>query len=206
VTRLIGLDPSMVSPGVAEVRDRRLVRAARLRMSGDAHTTILDASPRLSPDDLFHRLTRIAPSMTDALSDAARCRATASAILDWVYSGQGLDWDLVTETPQVYAPGRRGAGPPNDLIPMALVIGGVALACPGQVSEYHPGQWTGQLAKSRAGDPRDSPRGARIWSRLDEGEREVAAGCLQHDAWDAIGVLLHHLGRLAPRRGRKPCT
>jgi hypothetical protein len=181
--RLIGLDPSMRSSGVAVFGRGLLVAADRILIQRDAIAAI-----------------------------TARCRAMAVAVLDWVEAPRGDTdgdtdgWDLATEYPQAYAPGRRGAGPPGDLIPMGLVIGGVAARCPGSVHQYLPGQWTGQLAKTLKGDPRGSPRGERIWSRLDGGERAVAAGCLQHDAWDAIGIGLHHLGRLAPRRGKKPGT
>lgn len=133
----------------------------------------------------------------DAVTPAERARSVAR----WLPTAER--WDLAIELPQVYAPG-KGGGPARDLISVALVVGACAAVCPGEVSTYEPRTWIGALPKATSGDPRESPRGARIWSRLTEAEREVALGVLQHDAWDAIGIGLHHLGRFARRRGRSP--
>lgn len=135
----------------------------------------------------------------DAVTPAERARLVAR----WMERDLAEIWDLAIELPQVYAPG-RGGGPARDLISVALVVGACAAVCPGEVATYEPRSWIGALPKATSGDPRESPRGARIWSRLSEAEREVAVELLQHDVWDAIGIGLHHLGRTRRVRGRSP--
>lgn len=125
----------------------------------------------------------------------------AHSVAGWVVCSVGREtWDLAIELSQVYAPG-KGGGPARDLISVTLVVGACAAVCPGEVTTYEPRAWIGSLPKATAGDPRESPRGARIWSRLGDAEREVAVELLQHDVWDAIGIGLHHLGRFTRRRG-----
>lgn len=175
-SRLISLDPSIQSCGVADWIEGCLTRVARISLPIRDDAGLLDRGVEM-----------------------------AAAVLEWVRAGAPRPrWHLISEYPQAYAPGRAGGGPARDLIPMALVIGAVASRCPGEVSEVLPGTWTGGTPKVRSGDPREAPRGVRIWSRLDETERAIAASCLQHDAWDAIGIGLWCLGRFGRRRGQKP--
>lgn len=104
---------------------------------------------------------------------------------------------VVIELPQVYARG-KSKGDPNDLILLAAVCGAVAARCTGEVVTYRPREWAGNIPKATTGDPWESPRGRRIWSRLADSER--AGVEKSHDAVDAAGIGLFDLGRLTPRR------
>jgi len=105
---------------------------------------------------------------------------------------------VASECPQVYTAG-KSKGDPNDLIELAGVVGRVAGGL-GATSErsYLPREWKGTLD----GDVMVE----RIRSRVDE--RPVERSRVQlpraqdkhHNVWDAIGVGLHVVGRLAPRK------
>lgn len=122
-------------------------------------------------------------------------------------------WDLLAawtpdevayEHPKVY-PGSRGKADPADLILLALQAGAFLSKYPrAQITKYFPSEWIGGVPKSKTGDPRESARGKRIWGRLTPAEQGVLE--LSHDAFDACGIGLHHLGRLAPRRVYPGCT
>jgi hypothetical protein len=80
-------------------------------------------------------------------------------------------------------------GDQNDLISLAILAG---MLRPDYL--YLPREWKGQLPKAAMGE--------RILSRLslEERNRIVDAGALTHNVIDAVGIGLHHLGRLAPKR------
>ena len=106
---------------------------------------------------------------------------------------------ITYEFPQVYS-GRKSKGDPNDLLLLAAVGAGFVGAFPDvtDVTAYLPYEWIGGLPKAETGDAWDSPRGARIRSRLSA--EEIAAIVVSHDALDAVGLGLHAEGRFAPRR------
>ncbi|RJS14631.1 hypothetical protein DRW03_34725 [Corallococcus sp. H22C18031201] len=105
---------------------------------------------------------------------------------------------VACECPQVYTAG-KSKGDPNDLIELAGVVGRVAGAL-GAATETSvlPREWKGTLD----GDVMVE----RIKSRLSERPHEhlriqlPRAADKQHNVWDAIGVGLHVLGRLSPRK------
>jgi hypothetical protein len=105
---------------------------------------------------------------------------------------------VVSECPQVYTAG-KSKGDPNDLIELAGVVGRVAGAL-GASSElsYLPREWKGTLD----GDVMVE----RIKGRIDERPVERArvrlprAADKHHNVWDAVGVGLHAVGRLAARK------
>lgn len=145
----------------------------------------------------------------DSVGDnAQRCAAMASAIHEWlclavraVAAYGGLQEEiskLVFEWPRIY-PHERGKRP-NDLPPLA----GIGMALQGRlqcaIMSYFPSEWAGQIPKAKTKKAADeSPRALRIKEHLWDGEkRHWPYG--EHDAIDAIGIGLHHLGRLRPKR------
>lgn len=105
-------------------------------------------------------------------------------------------WDVVVlEWPQVYT---KGSNDRNDLLGLAAVCG--AVAGTDRAVCYLPREWAGNIPKSKTGDPRKSPRGRRIASRLSPEELKIWATVTTHDAVDAIGLGLHHAHRLERKR------
>lgn len=124
-----------------------------------------------------------------------RCRAIAFAIHEW--SGGAPDI-LVTEWPQVYTQD-KSKGDPNNLIPLAGIGAVLAGFYPSaRVLSPRPREWTGNVKKNEDGDPWDSPRGQRVWSRLSVVERKRVIP--SHDSVDACGLGLYALGRFERRR------
>lgn len=101
--------------------------------------------------------------------------------------------EAVFEWPQVYSQG-KSKGNPNDLLGLAGVDAAIAtiLAC--HTEYYLPREWKGQID----GDVMIK----RIENRLFASEIStvVEFGHLTHNIMDAIGIGLHHLGRLSPRK------
>lgn len=97
---------------------------------------------------------------------------------------------FVSEYPQVY-PGRHGPDP-ADLIQLAGVVGAVAARIPArEYVGYLPRQWKGNVAKTVFT--------ARIETRLTPEDWQKYEPCpesLKHNVTDAVGLGLHHLGRL----------
>ena len=102
---------------------------------------------------------------------------------------------IAFEVQQIYPTTKN----PNDLIGMIGVGMGIGYCFPSaELHSYRPAEWTGQIPKTTGKNALKSPRAQRILSRLDEIERSLVPN--QHDAIDAIGIGLHHLGRLKPVR------
>lgn len=105
---------------------------------------------------------------------------------------------VASECPQVYTAG-KSKGDPNDLIELAGVVGRVAggLRAASERS-YLPREWKGTLD----GDVMVERIKARVDERLVERARVQLprAQDKHHNVWDAIGVGLHVVGRLAPRK------
>lgn len=126
----------------------------------------------------------------------------ARAVARWCSDLALSPRELVVEWPRVYADMiRRGskhvAGKdPNDLLPLAGVDGALAALFVGcRATSYAPSEWKGQMPKEVCH--------ARTRLRLDSAEVVIYVGLtkvLDHNARDAVGLGLHHLGRLAPRR------
>ena len=171
---LVAVDPGLEGCGVATFADAVLERASFVRSSRVRH------DPRLR---------------------AADAATAAIAVGKWVAAAPG---DLAVEWPRVYATairrGERGADP-NDLLALAGVAAAVVTTLPdARAWSYAPSEWKGQLPKAACH--------VRVRSRLSPAELAVAAaaaaaaGRLGHNVLDAVGVGLHHLGRLARRRAR----
>lgn len=104
---------------------------------------------------------------------------------------------VVIETPRIY-PASRQKGDPNDLVALARVVGRLQehyLAAGADVELLEPRTWKGTLAKEAMTE--------RIRGRLSAAELgriQRVAKSLEHNLLDAVGLGLHALGRLAPRK------
>lgn len=135
------------------------------------------------------------------LERSVAAASTARSVWRWVCRLTPLSTaELVLEWPQVYYARIRAGGArtdPNDLLGLAAVDGALVAASPrARVTHYLPAEWKGQQNKEACR--------ARIRSRLDAREMGlldiVKPASKAHNAWDAVGIGLHHLGRLGRRR------
>lgn len=180
---LLAVDPSLRSTGVALFRDGELIAVSKIRTA---------CGPS---DDIAHR-----------------ARAMARDVAAWearIPERQGGRPDaLAVEWPQVYRTA-KSKGDPNDLLGLAGVCAAVAALYPSAlVTSYCPAAWepapkVSSARKLKKLGPVDSeaftsPRGVRIMGRLSKTERVLVPE--SHDAVDAVGIGLHHLGRLAVAR------
>ncbi|RYZ37864.1 MAG: hypothetical protein EOO71_26325 [Myxococcaceae bacterium] len=122
----------------------------------------------------------------------------AGAVHEWLRPRVGEEpFQLVIELPRVYAAAHQ-RGDQNDLIQLAGVVGmlGGALAPVADRRSVYPRDWKGTLDADAFIE--------RIKQHLDAAEHlrvELpSAQDLHHNVWDAIGIGLHALGRLSPRR------
>lgn len=199
---ILAVDPGLRHPAAALFRHGRLRAASRVK--------VLTA---------WHKL-----------DVAERCRLIGGAIQDWACA-EGLDMDamvrayeleaacdfiraralrqergvtqVVFEKPQVYRAG-RSKGDPNDLLPLFGVGSAISARLDVETVSYTPAAWISQIKKTETGDPLKSPRGRIIWGSLSKDERDRVV--LSHDALDAAGLGLHHLGRLSTRVYPDICT
>lgn len=104
---------------------------------------------------------------------------------------------LVVEVPRVY-PAANQKGDQNDLISVALVAG----ACAGGIAAedvvtYYPREWKGTMDGDALIENYVKPG-------INPGEAKAVilprAKGLAHNVWDSVGIGLHYLGRLVPRR------
>lgn len=137
----------------------------------------------------------LVPSPPRAHSDVLwRTRKIALDVLTWL-EGRNVEAQiLVVEWPQIYA-ASRSPGDPNDILGLAGVCSAVAALYPWQGHRaYLPREWKGTAPKSAIGK--------RVLARLTEFERRCIHdwGARTHNVLDAVGLGLHHLGRLERRR------
>lgn len=103
---------------------------------------------------------------------------------------------LVIEVPQVY-PGQRAKVDPNDLVRLGIRAGvwiGWYRGNGSRIVEVKPAAWKGQVPKD--------VMGRRILAHLSEEERANlgrVAPSQVHNMIDAVGIGLHHVGRLEKR-------
>lgn len=168
---LVAFDPGLLHPAVAVFDRGVLVGASRVRLPGS-----------LKKED-----------------DGERARVIAELTFAYVVERTrgAVPSTLVVERPKVYPVG-RSEGDPADLIAITLVAGAVIgrLSGPGLAALAPiPSDWIGAIPKAKTGDPRKSPRGSLIMRRLTPSELALVE--LSHDAFDACGLGMHALGRLA---------
>lgn len=106
---------------------------------------------------------------------------------------------FAAERMQVYRQGKQKGRDPNDLIPLAAIVGGVSL-CAREPTWFVPRDWKYTMPKAKTGEEYIIER--RVNERLSESERLNIrdAGALSHNVYDAIGIGLFHLGRFNRRR------
>ncbi len=184
---LLALDPSIVSCGVALFRDGRLCAATTIKQNRGAAQ--------------FNALTR--------------CALMSGNVRAWVavqeFRIKELVESMCAEWPVIYPPGKGKPAPSKSLPGLSGVATGVAAllarAHPSLATYcYTPREWTqGTKKEGPSGtlkDWRQSTRYRRIDKRIDH---VVAFSIWQaqvktHDAMDAVGIGLYHLGRFDPVR------
>lgn len=132
----------------------------------------------------------------------------AQAVLEWVVACGVVPTRLAAEWPTIRHAG-KSVGDPNQMLPMAGVVGAVAGALAYglmggdltlAIQTYRPDEWTRGVPKAKPkSEAQDSPRARRIARQLSEDELGVYM-FLGHDGVDAVGIGLYDLGRLEPRR------
>lgn len=177
---LLALDPSINSAGVAVFRDGDLIatETIKVKFKGDI---------------------------------LARCLHISEAMAVWALGVPCRPAVLVVEWPKIYKVGKSKVDP-KDIVPLAGVAGCLAglLRQNGALRPLHDDlECVSYLPKEWAGHPpkvetvkgcKSSPRALRIVSRLNHAERVVWDAIKYHDAIDAVGIGLKHLGRLERRR------
>jgi hypothetical protein len=134
---------------------------------------------------------------------AAEAASMGRAVQHWTETSCGYVDHIAVEWPQIYVSQlRAGKGKkkadPNDLLALCGVDAALAALLGTPTTSYQPHQWKGSMDKDASH--------LRIESRLRPAELAVAAegreaaGALEHNVIDAIGIGLFHLGRFERRR------
>ena len=97
---------------------------------------------------------------------------------------------LVIEVPRIYPHSRDQKGDLNDLLELAGVVGAISQLFP-VMSHVYPADWKGQLPKKVMNE-----RVLRTFTAA-EGDSLIHH---DHNTLDAVGIGLHHLGRLGQRK------
>lgn len=177
--RILGLDPSINSPGLSLVVDDVLLIAVRLRLT--AATLAIEE--------------RGARTNAVAMECASWCKCIAP--------GCSVD-RVVYEWPQIYGVG-KSKGDPNDLIALAAIGAAVARDLDMSSSEIItplPREWQAGTKKRLTGNAWDCTRGAKLDARLTREERANVENL--HDAIDAACLALHPTERALAKRRRAP--
>lgn len=173
---LLSIDPGIRGTGSALFRDGKLIAAAYVKNpaksgSGPRECATVAAQVFLWNHNLWlKKLGPIGPAL------------------------YAVD-QLAMEFPTTYG-GRASTGNTNALFPLAAIDGALAALLPkAELTYYLPREWKSNM------DP--DAMIERIKSRLSPEELtcvELPAKSLQHNVWDGIGVGLHFLGRLTPKK------
>lgn len=142
-------------------------------------------------------------------NDYAAIRSMALAVQKWW--GGGTPGEIACEYPRIYTvgkqivrggDGRAHATDPNDLLPLVGVGAAIGALFPDvKIVRYYPDEWKGQLPKiamnMRAMGRLSPAERARVDAADPDPAKPKAKG---HNVWDAVGIGLHHLGRLSRER------
>lgn len=131
---------------------------------------------------------------------AHQAAVAARAVAEWA-AGRGVT-EVVVEWPQTYARAIRGGtskADPNDLLGLAGVGAAIAALYAGlATTSYLPAEWKGQVPKE--------VMHRRVESRLRLSELAYVRAAVEAanargkvDVWDAVGIGLHHVGRLGKK-------
>ncbi len=141
----------------------------------------------------------------------ARVVYISEACTNWVLQQSARPDEFIVEWPQVYTRD-KSKGDPKGLLPLAGVAGcvaGILIRTPAltplnydlECVSYLPGEWSGRVPKvETVKGCKTSPRAVKVKSRLNAAELLVWEKVKYHDAIDAIGIGLHHLGRFKRKR------
>lgn len=183
---LLALDPSITSCGVALFRAGRLCSATTIKQAKGAATN---------------------SALTRCLDMSEIAAAWALDLIAW--DAHALD--LCAEWPVIYAPGKGKPAPSKGLPGLSGVATGVAAlmarAHPTLTTScYTPREWTQGTKKEGPNGKLSSWRKSTRYHRIDkrmQGMVEFSIWQAQvktHDAMDAVGIGLYHLGRFDPVR------
>lgn len=188
---LLCVDPGLNASGVALFRGDRLVEAACLRpRDGVIETPVKRHAVIGARVAIMARLVVL-------WCDAAICRSIDDPENPAGSRVAATPDEVAVEWPQIYTRD-KSEGDPNDLLPLAGVCAAVvqSFALTASSTCYTPRDWKGTID----GDAMT----VRLERRLvDSGEAAFVlehAETYRHNAVDAYGIGLHHLGRLKPRR------
>ena len=142
------------------------------------------------------RILRVAAYVVNPATEGngpAEIIALARAV--WAWMPYRAPDEVVMEWPQVYRAGKL-KGDPNDLLPLPAIGTAIAMKCGAvRAVRYLPHEWKGNLTKEVCHE--------RVRERLQAEELPripVLAAKVLHNVLDAVGVGLHHVGRLDRRR------
>lgn len=188
---LLAVDPSLRAAGAALYRGGQL--------SGTCFFPCVDCGGE----------GRVRDCETCSQPSGERALRMAQEIAGWVAQMRAKPTAMAAEWPRIYR-GHKSKADPNTQIGMAGVVSAVAgiLAMHAAVDNralelrtYLPSDWIGNLPKSKVKSRiKTSTRAKRILSRLEGDELRVWDELDTHDEVDAVGIGLHHLGRLHRRR------
>jgi hypothetical protein len=128
---------------------------------------------------------------------ACAWKAMALGVRAWALGHAPIcDIDLVIELPQVYAAShqtRKKSGTnPNDLIELAATVGAICNFPWERATVYLPAEWKGQVPKEIM---HDRARGRLTPLEFDIIQRSLPRAGLAHNVWDAVTMLMKHVGR-----------
>lgn len=194
-TSILSVDPGLRHPAAALFRRGQLRAASRVRVPSSWHGLGVGERCRLIGGAIHAWAEQEGLEMSAMIEGLELELAGDAAGARTVRRARGVE-QVVIEWPQIYRLS-KSKGDPNDLPGLA----GVGMAIGGrldvEVVSYLPKQWAGGTRKAETGDPLDSPRGRLVWRCLSHDERGRVVR--SHDAIDAVGLGLHHLGRLQRR-------
>lgn len=147
-------------------------------------------------------------------NDYAAIRSMACLVRAWRACGHlpaNGPREIACEYPRIYTvgkqivrggDGRAHATDPNDLLPLVGVGAAIGALFPdAKIVRYYPDEWKGQLPKiamnMRAMGRLSPAERARVDAEDPDPAKPKAKG---HNVWDAVGIGLHHLGRLSRER------
>jgi hypothetical protein len=114
----------------------------------------------------------------------------------WSSSWDKVRWAVAVEMPQIYTAG-KGKGDPNDLLPLMGVVGGlVSMRKWDSITTYRPRAWKGTINPDilTARICTRAPGALLTCAEFERADKVCAS--LAHNMWDAVGIGLHHFGRL----------
>lgn len=164
-------------------------------MSDNGRLVAIDPGVNACGVAVFEENTLVFAGYVRNRNNKATLFEKVSATVHELFDLMPYESTLAIEIPRVYQ-GAKQKGDPNDLIALALVVGG----CSQQVEHaigYYPDQWKGQVPKPKKKSDRYIIQG-RVFEELTVNELILVPKNVgpAWDVIDAIGIGLFHLGRM----------